>query len=163
MGARLWVKRWMQESHPFLPQWATLRRCPTATSSGEDIHCYGVSAAVIETLLWESKLYQSVSHVCVSANVCVCVCVCVCARAHECVCSCCMHWIFSQPCVCLCKCVCVCVCVCARPRVRVLVLYALNFENTWIWRMWKRLGPVWVRCSKYSSLLLGALSIHYYY
>ena len=34
------------------------------------------------------------------------------------------------------------------------MLYALNFDNLYLPRMCKRLGPVQVRCSKYSSLLL---------
>ena len=41
-----------------------------------------------------------------------------------------------------------CVCVCA------LMLYALIFDNMYLYRMCKHLGPVRVRRSKYSVLLL---------
>ena len=43
---------------------------------------------------------------------------------------------------------CACVCVCA------FMLYALNSDNMYLQRTCKRLGPVWVRRSKYSLLLL---------
>ena len=72
--------------------------------------------------------------VCVCVYVCVCMCVCVC--------------VCVSVCVCVRACVRVCVCVCA------LMLYALNFENMYLQRTCKRLGPVRVRRSKYSLLLL---------
>ena len=46
--------------------------------------------------------------------------------------------------------VCVHACVCI-----LLYQYALNSENMYILRMCKRLGPVWVRCSKHPLLLLA--------
>ena len=76
----------------------------------------------------------------------------------------------------MCVCVCVCVCVCGHACVRVrayvracvhacvsvcaFVLYALNFDNLYVQRMCKRLGPVRVRRSKY---LLLELSCTYTY
>ena len=55
--------------------------------------------------------------------------------------------------------VCVCVCVCARTCVGlcVFMLHALNFDN--IYFMCKHWGHVWVRCSKYSLLLLSLTSV----
>ena len=46
--------------------------------------------------------------------------------------------------------------VCMRVHVRVcaFMLYALNFDNMYLQRTCKRLGPVWVRHSKCSLLLL---------
>ena len=67
---------------------------------------------------------------------CVCVCVRACVRA------------------CVCVCVRACVCVCVRARVCALVLYALNFDNKCLQIMYKRLGPVGVRRSKYPLLLI---------
>ena len=70
---------------------------------------------------------------------CVCVCVCVCVRV----------------CVCVCVCMCVCarayasLCVCVRVCVA-FMLYALNFDNMFLPRTCKRLGPVRVRRCKYS-------------
>ena len=43
-----------------------------------------------------------------------------------------------------------CACVC----VRAFMLYALKFDSMYLPRTCKRLGPVRVRCSKYSLLLL---------
>ena len=72
-------------------------------------------------------------------SVCVCVCMCLCARARMrasvCVCMC------VRVCVCVCVCMCVCACVCVRARARIRVVF-------------KCLGPVRVRHSKYSLLLL---------
>ena len=82
---------------------------------------------------------------CVCVSVCVCVCVCVCARV-------CAH---MHACVGLCVCGSVCVCVCA------FMLYALNFDNMYLYRMCKRLGPVRVRHSEYSLLLLLVYLKHY--
>ena len=66
-------------------------------------------------------------------------------------------------CVCACVCVRVCVCACVRVCMHVsmcgcvggcVVLYALNFDNKYMYRICKRLGPVRVRHSKYPLLLL---------
>ena len=54
---------------------------------------------------------------------------------------------------------CVCVCVRARARVCAFMLYALNFDSMYLQRTYKRLGPVRVRHSKYSLLLLRGLII----
>ena len=60
---------------------------------------------------------------------------CVCVRARLCV---------------VCVHVCVCACMCMRVW-GVFMLYVLNFDKK---RMWQYLGPVQVRHSKYSLLLL---------
>ena len=70
---------------------------------------------------------------CVCVHVCACVCVCVRVR------------------VCMC---CVCVCV----HVSTFMLYALNFENMYISRMHKHLGPVLVRHS--IIIIIIAVSWH---
>ena len=71
---------------------------------------------------------------------CVCLCVCVCVCVSVCVCM--------RACACVCESVCVHACVCA------FMLYELNFDNMSLQRTCKRLGPVRVRRSKYSLLLL---------
>ena len=67
-------------------------------------------------------------------------------------------------CVCVRACVRACVCVCVCMHVSMcgwvggcVVLYALNFDNMYMYRMCKRLGPVRVRHSKYPLLLLLVL------
>ena len=70
----------------------------------------------------------------------------VCVRAHLCV-----VWVCGV-CVHVC-CAGVCACMCMRVW-GVFMLYMLNFDNMYVKRMWKCLGPVQVRHSKYSLLLL---------
>ena len=50
---------------------------------------------------------------------------------------------------------CVCESVCVRACVCAFMLYALNFDNMYLYRTCKHLGPVRVRRSKYSLLLLS--------
>ena len=57
-------------------------------------------------------------------------------------------------CVCVCARACVCESVCVRACACAFMLYALNFDNMYLSRTCKRLGPVRVRLSKYSLLLL---------
>ena len=65
----------------------------------------------------------------------------------------------EKVCVCVCVCLCVCVCVCGVCVGGGGEGYALNFENVCILGMCKqRLGPVWVRCSRYPLLLFMAAS-----
>ena len=52
---------------------------------------------------------------------------------------------------------CACVRACVRACVCVCVLYALSFDNMYLYRTCKRLGPVRVRRSKYSLLLKKAM------
>ena len=81
---------------------------------------------------------------------CVCVCVCVCESVKVCVRAC------VRACVCVCVRACVRACVCESVCVRACVLcmlYALNFDNMYLYRTCKRLRPVRVRRSKYSLLL----------
>ena len=94
----------------------------------------------LKTALFKKKTFLH-SHCPEMRLVCVCVCVCVCVYTYMC-----MH-------------MCVCVCVCARTCVGlcVFMLHALNFDN--IYFMCKHWGHVWVRCSKYSLLLLSLTSV----
>ena len=80
---------------------------------------------------------------------CVCVCVCVCLSVCLCVC------VFARACVCVFARACVCESLCA------FMLYALNFDNMYLYRTCKRLGPVRVRRSKYSLLLLNSSAQHH--
>ena len=61
--------------------------------------------------------------------------------------------------MCVCARTCVYESVCVRSCMCAFMLYALNFDNMYFQRTCKRLGPVRVRRSKYSLLLLDPMAV----